>query len=451
MVFERYSQQLTARVAMLFVTLAALAYAVIDTRFVFTPLVLLAAVVVQLALLLRAVRRTNQELVRFLDAARHADFSQRFAMPGLGGHFDELGETFEALVQRFCAVRTAQAQQLRYLEALLEQVPIAVIALRADDRIDMMNHAARRLFGPLRVARLEDLVPLGDGVCEALRSQPPGERRIVEMRRGDQAERTAVAVSELTLDGETQRLISLESIQSTLESTEQDAWRTLVRVLTHEIMNSATPIASLANTAVELIDRLPPAASDDTAKADTLRDVRTAVGTVAARTEGLLSFIHAYRALSRVPDPVCEPLRVARLLEELARLEGPELEARGIRLEVTVEPAELELMADRRLLEQALINLIANAGDALHGRAEPLIRLDGGLAAPAGRAVLRVVDNGPGIPLALRQEVFVPFFTTRASGSGVGLPLVRQIMQAHGGSVALICPEHGGTMVELRF
>jgi signal transduction histidine kinase len=229
------------------------------------------------------------------------------------------------------------------------------------------------------------------------------------------------------------RAITIEPVQATLDAIEVAAQTDLVRVLTHEILNSLTPVTSLSETAVGLL------ASDS----PDLRDARLAVGTLARRAAGLHRFIKSYRAVASPPVPHKRHFEAAPFAAELARLFAAEWPNHQLCSEVA---DGARIFADPDLFAQALINLLRNAAQAAGTGAR--IRL--GIAeVKNGSTIIEVEDNGPGIPEELRREVFLPFFTTRAEGTGVGLNLVRQIMVAHGWQVSVTTGELGGALVRL--
>jgi signal transduction histidine kinase len=244
-----------------------------------------------------------------------------------------------------------------------------------------------------------------------------------------------VAVAEIRLADGIERLYSIENLSGELTARESSAWRNLIRVLTHEIMNTLTPVSSLAETTATMLD-------DPRATAD----VRNAIETIARRSQGLMTFVSRYRELLAVPKPVPAPLLVADVMHSVVKLTQPELT--GVRVKVEVEPASLQVHADRQLLDQVVLNLVKNALDALAGRGSRWLTLSA--YADFGRTIIKVADNGPGIADDAIDQIFVPFFTTKRDGSGIGLSLSRQIMSAHGGEI-VVDSDAGGTTVSLIF
>ena len=316
----------------------------------------------------------------------------------------------------------ALADNALALETRLEHAPIALFRIEQDDAVAPLNANARRLVAP---GRASDPA----GLYRLLRAQPVDQRSMIVFDTERGVERALVAVSLLTMHGKPQRLAALMPVETELEAEALKAWRQLVHVLTHEIMNSLTPVASLSRTAWELLDELRP-----DLPAGASADLLTALDAISRRADSLVSFVASYRSLSNVPAARAERLRLGELFERLALLVGPGWRERGGRAVFSVEPATLELMADAGQLEQALLNLLKNAAEATNGLAAPEALVTAHLGR-GGRLRIEVGDNGPGVPDALVAHIFTPFFTTKKQGGGIGLAMVRQLIHGNGGTV----------------
>ncbi|TFW27281.1 sensor histidine kinase [Duganella callida] len=305
------------------------------------------------------------------------------------------------------------------LEARLEHAPIALFTIR-DDAVAPLNASARRLLAPGRASAPQDLRQL-------LAKQPAGQRQLVSFDTERGAERALVAVSTLSVQGATQRLAALMPVESQLEAEALNAWRELVQVLTHEIMNSLTPVASLSRTACGLLDE-----AGSQLPADIHDDLGTALDAIARRAASLVDFVGSYRSLSTVAPAQPQRVLLEALFERLAALLAPQWQALDGRLTFSVEPASLEVMIDPGQLEQALINLLKNAAEA--AGAKPQAQVSARLSR-GGRLRIEVADNGPGVPDALAAHIFTPFFSTKRQGRGIGLAMVRHLVHANGGTV----------------
>jgi len=400
------------------------------------------------------ISKTNQELSRFLDAIRYADFGQRFEFSNLGAGFDELGKTFTHILDRFREDRNKQERELIHLKALLEHVPVPLISLHADHTITLWNNAARRLFGITRVTRVKDLRQYGLDFMVDIQAIAPGESRLVDFEIDNLSQQLTVSASEIMLASSTEKLISLQNIQSELDGVQLTAWQDLVRVLTHEIMNSITPVSSLAATAVDLVEdaRRKIANHPEVVPEiiEELDDARDAVVTVARRSEGLMKFVSSYRQLSKLAPPTIKPFTLNALFQDVAKLTTIGWQDKGITFNWHTNPESLELNADRQMIEQILINLLQNAEHAIERTADPEVTLSAHVS-KRGHVVIEVSDNGTGITDSIGTRVFVPFYTTRRDGSGVGLALSRQIMTAHRGAISYSKRPDRGTTFRLMF
>jgi signal transduction histidine kinase len=311
------------------------------------------------------------------------------------------------------------------MDARLEHAPIALFNIdgaSGEGAVTPMNANARKLVAPGRAVDPAALY-------RQLTAQPVNQRGMVGFDTERGAERALVSVSSLSLHGKPQRLAALMPVESELEAEALNAWRQLVHVLTHEIMNSLTPVASLSRTAHDMLGEL-----GEGVPADAVADLSTALDAIGRRADSLVEFVGSYRSLSSVPEARPERVHLSALFERVAALVRPGWHARGGRIEFSVEPESLDLVVDPGQLEQALINLVKNAADATAQLAEAKAAVSARLGR-GGRLRIEVADNGPGVPADLVTHIFTPFFTTKRHGSGIGLAMVRQLVHGNGGTV----------------
>ena len=450
MVFRRFIVMLIIRLALVGLAMALVVWLVLQPGYHSAMLLASIILAILIAELWRFVSRTNREVARFLDAVRFADYSQRFEFEDTGSGFGSLGRTFTEIIAQMRARRTGQEAELRQLKALVEHIPVPLLTVHADDSITLQNNAARRLFGAAHVTRLNDLRQFGASFARAVDEAVPGVRELVTFTVEGVEYHLTLAATEIIIAGDRERLISLQDIQSELDATQAEAWQDLVRVLTHEIMNSITPVTSLARTASDLVDDVIGDAGPDSPLAADLGDVQDAVSTVARRSDSLMQFIDSYRQITRLAPPEKKRVPLADLFETVARLAAAEWEDDRVSLTTHVEPSGLYAYADRDLLEPVLLNLLRNARQATRNEKQPEIELRGRLNR-RGNTVIEIIDNGPGVPEDIATKIFVPFFTTREGGSGVGLALARQVMIAHGGFIRLTQSDGDGAVFSLTF
>lgn len=451
--FKNFRLQCLMRVIVLGMTMALFSYLALQTTLYATLLLVGAAIVYQTLALIRYVEITNRQLTRFLQSIEYADLSQTFTGLRLGSSFEVLYTAFADVTNAFRKVRAEREEQYRYLQTVVQHVGVGVVAFQPNGDVELMNTAARRLLRTrTSIHNLAALTSDNSTLVETFINLKPGDKALVKIGELQLAlHTTAFKMQDRQL-----KLVSIQNIQSELEEKEMAAWQDLIRVLTHEIMNSITPIASLASTANDLIavdrHRREDTATDaDEATDDeVMGDIQTALQTIQSRSEGLLHFVDTYRDLMRIPPPEFQIVPIIDLFERVERLLQSQVSEHGITMRVNVEPKSLEVTADPELIEQVLINLMANAIQALEGQPEPTIDLRAYLN-EQGRVILQVTDNGPGILEDVQEKIFIPFFTTKQEGSGIGLSLSRQIMRLHRGTIRVRSAPHTETTFTLRF
>jgi len=450
MIFRRFVIGLTLRLVLIGLAMTAFVWLLLLPGYHSAMALVGSALALLTVSLWRYVSRTNREVARFLEAARYADYSQRFSFERDGSDFPELGRAFTDILRRMRERGTDQESEMRRSRALIEHIPVPLMTLHADESITLQNNAARRLFGAEHVTKLKDLRKFGFGFSESVASAVPGMRQLVTFSVEGIEYKLTLATTELIISGRSERLISLQDIQSELDATQAEAWEDLVRVLTHEIMNSITPVTSLAKTAADVVHDVLDKVRAGEPVEDDIEDLRDAIETVARRSDSLVQFVDSYRQITRLAPPEKKRVRLADLFETVVRLARAECPRDDVEFSIGVHPSELDVYADRDLLEPVLINLLRNAWQAQEDTEAPVVRLTGRLNR-RHNVVIDVADNGPGIPANLAAKIFVPFFTTRESGSGVGLALARQVMIAHGGFIRAGSNDGGGALFSLTF
>ena len=450
MVFRRFSILLAFRLLIVGLSLAALVWLFLQPGLHSATVLAAGTLVIVAAELWWFVSRTNREVARFLDAARYADYSQRFSLDDIGTGFGELGDTFTAILDRMYAHRADQEIEVRRLKTLIDHIPVPLLTVHGDNSITLQNNASRRLFGASHVTQLSDLRQFGMSFHDAVAEVVPGNRELVTFSVDNIEYQLTLATTENIVAGESSRLVSLQDIQSELDVTQVQAWQDLVRVLTHEIMNSITPVTSLATTASDVVDDLLKKTAADSPIADDLADLRDAVHTVARRSDSLMQFVHSYRQLTRLAPPEKQRVQITELFDSAARLAEAEWPGSDQIIALQVDPVQLDVYADRDLLEPVLLNLLRNALQATRDISAANIDLRGRLNR-RGNVIIEVCDNGPGVADDMTRQIFVPFFTTKEEGSGVGLALARQVMTAHGGFIRVRQNDGGGAIFTLTF
>ena len=449
MAYSRFQAGIAARTVALALTIVASACLIAQTRWFVTITLCLAAALAQIAGLLRFATQSSREVARFLEAISFDDTSLSFSgLVGDSAH-SELGAAMAGVLTKLRSVRSEREEQSKYLQTLVAHVPVALASADERGRVKLLNMAARRLFGTA-LTETAQFARHGEAFAVGMEAIRPGSTAILRMDRPSGSLLLKVAVTELALGGLRYRLISLQNIESEMSAQEMAAWQTVIRVMAHEVMNSLTPVSSLAATARDLVGGVIEQMPADDPRSLALKDASEALETVARRSQGLLHFVQNHRRLTKHLVTQIEVAPIQRIFARLRRLLANDLAARDIHLTTSVTPETLEVAADIELLDQALINLVRNAIEALRDTADGRIILSA-QRDPDGRVAIAVADNGPGIAPDQREKIFVPFFTTKRQGSGVGLTLVRQIATAHGATVDVSETSRGGATFNLRF
>lgn len=394
----------------------------------------------------RHVRSTNVALARFIDAVRFGDFAQGFAYKSLGSGFAELGAALEEAIRKLRTERHELSEANRFYEAVLDDAPTALLTVDHDGKVELTNKAARRLLVRHRGVRAEDFSVYGDAFAKALAGGAVGRPRLAPLVTEGLPQTVMISAAVAQRLGGLVRVVAVQPIQSELNAIEIAAQSDLIRVLTHEIMNSITPVTSLAHTAAALIAGLDQRGGDGSRD---VADARAAVETLARRADGVMQFVESYRQISRAPELRLQEVAMQPWIAELETIFRAGDRAAGVALICRVDPPELVMEVDPDLLCQVLINLLRNGAEAAKAHAaDPRVTLDV-QRLPTGEVRIDVADNGAGVPEGLRQDVFLPFFTTKAKGTGVGLSLARQIVLAHRGSIAVADADGGGALFRI--
>ncbi|KOF02878.1 histidine kinase [Roseivirga seohaensis subsp. aquiponti] len=435
MVSKRFSLLVIVRITLLMLTLTGLAFIFAKTELFFNQIILLSIVIIQVAELIRFITFTNRELAKLLLAIRYSDFSISFKGKKHGKSFQELQDAFVEIIEAFKKVSVEKEAQFRFLKVIVDNVNVGIIAIKEEHQIELMNKTAQNLLGVGVPNYWKQLQQLSPQFSREFSEMDDNERKLVELNvKGDKLQISA-HVTRLKILNFRYSIITFQNIKSEIEQKEIEAWHKLIRILTHEIMNSVTPITSLTETMQMMLHKGENLEkSIDEISEEDLADIRFSLETIQRRSEGLLHFVDDYRKLTRVKNLDKERVDATELLENMAQLMKPELQKENITMELHLK-STFELSIDRKLIEQVLINLITNAKHALKGVENPRITLKTYLR--ESEKVIEVTDNGMGIDESKIDQIFIPFFSTKEQGSGIGLSLSKQIMKKHKGDLTV--------------
>lgn len=402
-------------------------YLILNSEFYASAVGLALLLIYQIYSLIRFTETTNKELTRFFDSIRYSDFSQTFTKNNLGKSFGGLQESFNRVLDEFKKARSEREESIRYLQTVVQHIGTGLITFDKTGSVSLFNNAAAKLLRVNALRNIKELEPVSKQLVETLFNLGSGEKNLVKLVIDDNLLQLTVQTAEFKIKGQDYKLAAFSNILSELEEKEMEAWQNLIRVLTHEIMNSVTPVSSLAKTLGDMIEKTPVDELD-------FDDIGMGVQTIHKRSVGLIHFVNNYRNLTKIPKPKFEAVKVKPFLEQIEQLLEQELQKYNIEFTVGVSPDKLELILDPGLIEQVCINLVMNSIHATSGKEKPVINVEASMN-ELGRPFIKITDNGIGIEPDIQEKIFIPFYTTKQDGSGIGLSLSRQIMRYHGGTI----------------
>lgn len=440
---------LVTRIAILVATVFAMAYAVADSFNIIIVLALAGATLFQVSHLIKEFEESNENIASFLDAIRFDDLSSSFKTDSDDPAVQRLHKELNEAITKLKSSRSEKDSEYQFLKNIVQHVGIGLLTFKKDGSIQIRNTAAKKLLRVNNAKHIDDLRPVSEVLVEAFLKLKTGGRELTRLVLADETVQISIYAIELTLRGEVIKLISMNNIQSELDEKEMEAWQNLVRVLTHEIMNSVTPISSLAGVVEdELQSRMDQPVA--TFNKDEMEDMHLSIQTISKRSAGLIHFVREFKNLSQRPQPNLAPVNVKRLLEEMAVLQKKELIDNSIKISINIDPEDLIISADKSMIEQVIINLVKNAMQSFSEQKEKCIELKAYLDEKT-RPIISVSDNGDGIDPEALERIFVPFYSTKKTGSGIGLSLSKQIMRQHEGRITVKSKLGEGTEFILRF
>ncbi|NJM24867.1 MAG: GHKL domain-containing protein [Bacteroidia bacterium] len=448
MVFNDFRAKVIIRVIFLGLSMGLIMYMVSHPNMLFAALLTAFIIIMQLVELFRFVSQTNRKLTRFLESVKYSDFISGFASDNkLGRSFRDLNVAFNEVLEAFRKARSEKRNTGSISTLSCSRCARGIISYDQDGDIQLMNANAKRFMGSSSLKNMSELIAINPKLYHAISSVEPGKS---ELYKGSNELFLTIQATELRIRGADVKLVTLQNIQTELQKQELEAWQNLTRVLRHEIMNSITPISSLTSTLREILEHeMVKRDAVYELKEEGAEDLREGLSTIENRSKGLIKFIDAYREYTSLPHPKISTVRLKDLIDKVAQLMKTELRKTSIQFKYSCSSEYLTIQADPEMIEQVLINLLKNAIEALGETEQPTLELTGRY--DENSVKIEVIDNGQGIIKEALEHIFVPFYTTKRSGSGIGLSLSRQIMQMHNGSLTVESEPGVRTVFTLRF
>lgn len=404
---------------------------------------------IQIGELVYYVNSVNHKLARFLDSIRFTDFSSSFTSDSqMGGSFREVNMAFNEVMNVFKQTRAEKEEQMLFLQVIIQHINSGIISFNSEGKIGVINNAAKHLLQIPQFRDISDLGKLSTSLLEQVMEMKPGQRVSFKVNPNLHL---IIQSTSLKMGGQSWTLLSLQNINAELQSNELEAWQNLTKVLRHEIMNSITPISSLVDSLSTILEEDSYVQQEGfLIKKDGYQDIQEGLETIANRSKGLVNFVNAYRDYTNIPIPKKETIAVKSLFENVLILMKEDLKISGVKIETDILPQDLEISCDPDQITMILINLVKNANESLQGQLDKTIWLSAISQGDMG-IIVRVEDHGPGIIPEALERIFVPFYTTKKTGSGIGLAISRQIMNLHRGSLQVTSIPNEKTVFTLNF
>jgi len=450
MILRRFNILIIVRVILLALTSLAFTWSWTNLNHLFTFITLGLVFLIQIILLINYINKINRELNRFFVSLKTGDLTtgtvstfKKSDQKGLHAILAEISESIEN-------VKIEKEYHYLYLKYIVEHVNVGLVAFEENGKVDLMNNALKKMLGIPDVRNIKSFNNIHQDFTNNLEEIRSGQQRLMVVQVNQNMLHLIIRATEFKLKGKAIKLISIQDIQAELDDKELQSWQKLIRILTHEIMNSISPIASLATTLSRIFRHKEGIVNISDLHEDQIKDAASGLEIINNRSKGLLRFIQQYRKVNFLPKPEVEQIRISELFFQTKKLCQEETEYKNIEVKLEIRPEILDLNADKKMIEQVLINLVNNSIYALEKTKDAKIKLNA-FRNSDQQVIIQVIDNGVGIHKDIKESIFVPFYTTRENGSGIGLSLVKQIMNLHKGKVIVFSKPGKKTVFSLVF
>ena len=447
MTFRNFEWRILLRVLLIFVTLSGASFLLVKGWLIY--LVFVAPIIIyQVVEFYRFHKKGYEELNQFVESVHYRDFSRNFDVKHAPVELQPLRKGFNEINSTFKIISKEKETQYQYLQKILELVDTGILSYKiTTGEVVWMNESLKRMLQLPYLKTISSLARRDEELHKNILELKPGETKIATAHLEKSSFKILLSATAFQTDGEKYKLIAFQNVDEALDETESKAWQKLLSVMTHEIMNSIAPISSLADT---LKSRLLQSMPDLNNESGSVDDLELGIDTIKRRSEGLLKFAETYRNLNKITTPNLKKIYVRDLFESINQLMQPTLDQKNIDLQIVLKDTGIMLEADTNLIEQVLINLVVNCIEAVKDRSIAKIILSA-YRDSNNKMVISVADNGTGMSAEIIDKIFIPFFSTKKNGSGIGLSLSKQIMMLHKGNIQIHSVEGVGTSFLLHF
>ena len=445
--FKKFELRILIRVIFIFIVLCGAALTVVKAQFIYL-IILIPVIAWQFADFYRFFRKTQDELEQFVESIHYRDFSRHFDVSHAPVELKTMRKGFNDINSTFKVISREKETQYLYLQKILELVETGILSYEVETgAVVWMNDSLKKILGIPYLKTMHSLEKRDLYLFQEINQLQPGAGKILSISKDNGIVKVLASVTAFQTDNKTFKLAAFQNVNEALDEAEAKAWQKLLSVMTHEIMNSVAPISSLAET---MLDRLQKATEFMLEQPAAVEDLELGIETIRRRSEGLLKFTETYRNLNKIVAPTVSKVYLRNMFENLHQLMLPTLQQKNVDLDIILQNPDLSYELDPTLIEQVLINLLVNAIEAVKDKANPKIHLSAFAVTGSSKINIKVADNGCGIPPSLMDRIFIPFFSTRKNGSGIGLSLCQQILLLHKGSIQVQSVENEGSAFTLH-
>jgi two-component system nitrogen regulation sensor histidine kinase NtrY len=449
MIHKNFRISISIRISLIVAFALSFVFVLTNVKSLFAPIIIAGLLLFLVINLIQYIEKSSKDLTHFLLSLRQGAFTETYTSGSRGKPFKDLSDAMNDVAREFAKLNAEKELNYQYLQALNENINVAILSFTENGNLRSMNTAAKRLFNLPAFAHMDDFKRLDANLFETVKTIQPEQRVVVKIFFGEQLYQLSVQSKEIILQGDLVKIILLQNLNAELEAKEIEAWYQLIRVLTHEIMNSVTPIVSLT-AAMQSIIRHADGTTKDLSQltVENQEDVFSSISTIESRSKGLLRFVSAYKEYAKPMELRVEQTDALKLVNRVADLFKQDLQEKNITLKIQTKLSSANINADVTLIEQVLINLFKNALEALDENGTIIIEVT---SFSLNSIRISIEDNGAGIDSDTMSKIFIPFFTTKSNGTGIGLSLSRQIMKLHGGRLHVQSSPHQGSKFSLEF
>jgi len=447
---NNFNLNLIVRLVIYTILIFVFVYVILEKNWFFTPVFIGLLIAINFWSLFHFLGENNRDLKYFIESVKQRDFSHRYHTQSKNKFKKELEDAYRAIFDQFKKISIEKESHYHLLQTINEQTGAALICFSKEGALKLINPVAKKLIGNPTLKSISDLENAQPELYEVLQSTSIIRNTIVNINLKKISVKVSVSIKDFSLVDEQLKIIHIQNINAALEENETKSWQKLIRVLTHEILNSLTPVVSLTGATAQLLQN-----SDDSLKAlkqidsEDIQDIYKSILTVQDRSKNLINFVNAFKSISKLPRPQYADIDLQKVFGRIYNLLETDINKKGILLKYEIEKKANYIRADMEMLEQVIINLVFNAIDAVFEINIPQINFD--IKSESAESIIMIVkDNGCGIEQKDLEQIFIPFYTTKKKGSGIGLSLVRQIVHLHKGNIQIESEVGVGTKVFLR-